>query len=191
MQWRIGDGTKTNIWTDKWIPDCPYMIQKPANCTLTQVHELLDATSRLWKQDLIRATFVPAVADKILCIPLSQRVKPDKLCWHPEKKGHYYVKSAYWIARSSVMGETLASTSTGDPYLRLWRKLWNACVPGKVHITLWRACSYLLPTKDRILSKGFNGDLGCLLCPHHFEDTAHTLLLCPIASTSSLLNHSN
>ncbi|XP_062021216.1 uncharacterized protein LOC133737727 [Rosa rugosa] len=71
----------------------------------------------------------------------------------------------------------------GDPFLPLWKRLWQANIPGKVQICLWRACNDLLPTKATLLRKGYTGDTNCLLCLAKFEDKAHIFCKCPTAQT--------
>lgn len=55
-------------------------------------------------------------------------------------------------------------------------------MPGKVQICAWRACQYLLPTRDRLMSKGYTGDISCMLCEHSVEDTKLLFGGCPTAS---------
>ncbi|XP_024177653.1 uncharacterized protein LOC112183500 [Rosa chinensis] len=86
------------------------------------------------------------------------------------------------IARTKVLENVLTSTSQGDPYKELWRRIWKATVPGKVQIYVWRACSNLLPTRAKLSTKGYQGDLQCLLCSHAYEDTSHVFCKCPIAT---------
>lgn len=45
---------------------------------------------------------------------------------------------------------------------RLWRKLWNACVPGKVKICVWRACLDALPTKSNLIKRKVSVDNLCV-----------------------------
>ena len=108
---------------------------------------------------------------------------PDKLIWKLEKKGFYSVKSAYWIARDIVLDNILASSSLGDPYNSLWKALWNSKIPGKVKKILWRASHNLLPTRDCLSLKGYEGDMGCLLCDHRFESIGHVFCGCPVAQS--------
>ncbi|KAM5577974.1 hypothetical protein ABKV19_008339 [Rosa sericea] len=82
-----------------------------------------------------------------------------------------------------VMQHVLVSTSRGDPYKELWRCVWKAKVPGKVSICAWRACNNLLPTRDRLLTKGYDGPRHCLFCNYRIEDASHLFCKCPIAST--------
>ncbi|KAL6217476.1 hypothetical protein ACLB2K_010693 [Fragaria x ananassa] len=133
LQWKIGDGKNGVIWNDKWLPlSTPEFIQKPVDCTLTRVNELINEHTREWHSNVITATFPPYIAAKIMCIPLSRKTTSDRLIWFPEKKGMFSVKTAYWIARNQVLSEVLTTTSCGNPFSVLWKKLWAAKVPGKV-----------------------------------------------------------
>ncbi|XP_062005868.1 uncharacterized protein LOC133723047 [Rosa rugosa] len=184
IQWKIGDGTQVDIWNDKWIPlSAPTPIVRPSNTTFNKVADLIDASSRQWKSTLVYSLFPNHIAERILCIPLGRNPSPDRLIWSPEKKGYYSVKSAYWIARMDVMQNVLVSPSAGDPYKELWKHIWNARVPGKVSICVWRACNNLIATRDRLVTKGYTGEVHCLLCPHGIEDVYHLFCTCPIAST--------
>ncbi|XP_062021002.1 uncharacterized protein LOC133737477 [Rosa rugosa] len=126
IQWKVGTGELIDVWKDNWIPECPrYLVQKPPHTTISMVAELIDEETQSWKEHVVQATFLPEVADKILSIPLSRSASADRYRWMPEKNGKYTVKSAYWIARQQVMGEFLTSTSSGNPYETLWKKIWN------------------------------------------------------------------
>lgn len=104
------------------------------------------------------------------------------------KAGFFFsVKSCYWIARDLVLGEIFSSSSLGDTFLRLWKSLWKAKVPGKVTICVWRACQDLLPTRAKLTTKGYSGELNCLLCNHPFETIGHIVRDCPLAK--DILSH--
>ncbi|XP_062007030.1 uncharacterized protein LOC133724342 [Rosa rugosa] len=98
-----------------------------------------------------------------------------------KKKGQYSVKSAYWIAREQVMGNFLTSTSSGNPYQPLWKKLWKSRVPGKVQICAWRAINNILPTRQQLVHKGYLGPTNCLFCTEALETTGHVFCHCPTA----------
>ncbi|XP_062005945.1 uncharacterized protein LOC133723131 [Rosa rugosa] len=138
VKWRVGDGMSINVWHDDWIPNYPqYQIQRPTNCQVGKVADLIDSNERSW-----------IIAS---------------------------------VAREHVLGDVLATTSNGDSFNELWRRLWKAKVPGKVQICVLRACNNLLPTRDRLLTKGYEGDSRCLLCRHPLEDTAHLFCQCLVA----------
>ncbi|XP_061993935.1 uncharacterized protein LOC133711868 [Rosa rugosa] len=54
-------------------------------------------------------------------------------------------------------------------------------VPAKVQICEWRACQNILRTRERLLTKGYDGETNCLLCSATLEDTTHIFFKCPIA----------
>ncbi|XP_061993843.1 uncharacterized protein LOC133711764 [Rosa rugosa] len=181
-RWRVGDGSQINIWQHQWIPHCPtYLIHRPSNTDLELVSSLMQSDRRSWNVEVVQSLFLPDISNKILAIPLSRQHAADKLIWSPERRGRFSVKSAYWIARQSVLGNTLASSSNGNPFQPLWKQIWNARVPGKVQICVWRAANDLLPTRDRLCTKGYMGDTNCLLCRHRREDTLHLFCKCPVA----------
>ncbi|KAM5569502.1 hypothetical protein ABKV19_016829 [Rosa sericea] len=181
-KWRIGDGLQVNIWRENWIPNCPqYLLQRPVDTLVEIVADLIDSHSRQWIPDIVHAVFHPNVAEKVLSIPLSRRTALDRYYWHLERRGDFTVKSAYWIARPQALNNVLVTTSNGDPFKEIWRRLWKAQVPGKVQICVWRACCNLLPTRERLTTKGYEGEIRCLLCNYMIEDTGHLFCKCPIA----------
>ncbi|KAK5794835.1 hypothetical protein PVK06_036085 [Gossypium arboreum] len=71
LGWRIRSGQKASIWVDVWIPgDDNLRIQNMNNnqC-LIKVADLVDASSKNWKSDLISFIFDEQIAKRILCIP--------------------------------------------------------------------------------------------------------------------------
>lgn len=115
-------------------------------------------------------------------IHLSCQHLRDHVTWKLDKKGYFSVKTAYWIARDYVLGDILSSSSHGDPFSLLWKTLWNAKVPGKVSICVWWPCHNLLPTREKLYTKGYTGDMDCFLCPHRLESVGHVLCDCPTTS---------
>ncbi|KAL6199833.1 hypothetical protein ACLB2K_029615 [Fragaria x ananassa] len=79
------------------------------------------------------------------------------------------------------MPNALASSSSGDLFEPLWKKLWQSKIPGKVLICAWRACNNILPTRARLTTKGYTGPVKCVSCPHEYEDIAHIMYACPLA----------
>lgn len=78
----------------------------------------------------------------------------DRRIWHYEHNGKFSVWSVYYVVQALVYSEGEdASVSTSLPDDRrdkFWRKLWNACVLGKVMICAWCACMEALPTKSNL-----------------------------------------
>lgn len=54
---------------------------------------------------------------------------------------------------------------------KLLKRLWNACVPGKVKICAWRACLDSLPTRTNIAKRRVVVDNLCGFCGSQDEST--------------------
>lgn len=65
----------------------------------------------------------------------------------------------------------------------LWKKLWNACVPGKVKIGAWRGCLDVLPTRTKLVKKSWIQQDDCLFCGGQPETIEHILRDCSMAAT--------
>ncbi|CAB4313258.1 unnamed protein product [Prunus armeniaca] len=79
-----------------------------------------------------------------------------------KKKGDLTVRSAYEVARQSLFEETGEGTSNRSLFYgvstKAWSRLWQVCVPPKVKVLVWRTFLNILPTKERLFSKGIQGD---------------------------------
>ena len=76
--WRVGDGTRINIWSDAWIPNMvtrrPRTPRTPRGRTvLSKVSDLISPITGTWDEQLIRDVFWDEDVQDILSIP----VKPD------------------------------------------------------------------------------------------------------------------
>lgn len=83
------------------------------------VSELINQELMLYNAPLLSSIFFKDVAHQILCIPLSLNVTSDSLCWKLEKKGFFSVKSVYWVASDMVLGDILATSSSGGSFIPL------------------------------------------------------------------------
>ena len=97
--WRVGDGSKINIWSDPWIPSSTNrkIATRRGNILLSHVSELIDMDNGSWDEDLIRDTFWPIDANRILNIPLAHGMMEDFIGWHYNKNGIFSVRSCYHI----------------------------------------------------------------------------------------------
>ena len=74
----------------------------------------------MWREGLVRETFLPFEADKILRIPISISGVNDELCWVLNADGILRVKDVYSHA---LLSNDFASCSIGpDP---IWSKIWK------------------------------------------------------------------
>ena len=180
--WRIGDGRSINIWQADWIPGFPpHTLEKPDNTIFELVSDLMDESTHSWNVHAVYACFPSHIAELVLSIPLSRRVRGDLPAWKFDKRGFFSVKSAYQVARDLYFGHYNASTSQGDPYIAVWRALWRAKVPNKVAIFSWRAAHNLLPVRAALNNKGYDGDLTCVVCHQSMETLEHLFCNCSVA----------
>jgi hypothetical protein len=105
--WRVGDGSKINIWTDPWSPrDTSRRPITPRGTTLlSKVTYLIDPSTGSWDEDLLKQTFRTDDVDLILSIPVHTELD-DIVAWHYDKKGLFSVKSAYKVYRRKQIAES-------------------------------------------------------------------------------------
>ncbi|KAA3484417.1 Zinc finger CCCH domain-containing protein 7 [Gossypium australe] len=86
MCWRVGSGKHIRIWNEAWVSSTEdYMIQlSKIDQNLVYVLNLIEQNSNCWKEELIRSTFHPEDAERILWIPLPIEQKTDRLLWRGE-----------------------------------------------------------------------------------------------------------
>lgn len=92
---RIGDGTSTLIWQDRWMPG--HFGGRPLTSRDGQQVELVSdllTESGGWNEQLITEIFFHVDAFAILKLPVYGR-GGDVWAWEAEKHGNYSVKSAY------------------------------------------------------------------------------------------------
>lgn len=64
---------------------------------------------------------------------------------------------------------------------KFWKKLWKACVPGKVKICVWRACLDFLPTRLNLCKRIVMIEHLCVVCGGQVESIEHVLRDCNVA----------
>ena len=101
----IGNGEKVRIWEDRWLPR-PYSFRpvtagRAADPT-KRVAELIDKDSGVWKEQVLRASFLPCDVEIIFSLPLCQAWPEDKLIWHFSTNGKFSVKSTYQVERANL-----------------------------------------------------------------------------------------
>jgi hypothetical protein len=133
---RIGDGSSTNIWQDRWIPNAigNKPVCKKDGATASTVADLLNVDGILWNEEALHQNLLPFDAEAVRQIPLG-RVQQDFWAWSREKHGLYSVKSAYHLlaetelqSRSYTTGASSLSVADKDPR---WLKLWRQRVPQR------------------------------------------------------------
>ena len=142
---------------------------------------LIDHDLRSWRADLVKSIFLPFEADTILNIPISYNLSEDKLIWVGNRKGAFTVKSVYYVALNLVDCTDEGESSFGDPWERLWRKIWHLNIPPKVKFFAWRACLNALPTMVNLKKRGIGENGLCPCCGSELEAISHSLIRYEVA----------
>ncbi|KAK1602970.1 hypothetical protein QYE76_018463, partial [Lolium multiflorum] len=185
VRWGIGDGKKTKILTDKWIPEVPPYTLRPRIPLMpdqTVDTMMVDGTSS-WDSELIRTIFDDEVAAKILQVPISRHGGDDFASWPWTRFGTYSVRSAYHLARSERVASDRSKHGQGSSSVvsdnsKIWKKLWASKAPGKMKITLWRFAHDCLPCGHQLQKRHVPTPSTCVYCNKH-ETVEHALLFCP------------
>ena len=144
------------------------------------VSELIDPDLKGWRRDFIMAHFHKDDAEAILRLPLSHRLVPDAIAWLHNKRGVYFVKSGYHVARQILKTEDWVESSSGPTSYQVWPKLWKLHVPNKIKVFAWRAC-HILPTRDNLVRRKIVETDVCVLCSREAETGVHALWECAVA----------
>jgi hypothetical protein len=106
IHWGIGDGAKTKILTDSWIPGLkPYMLQP-----LVPIPQDVKA----WNVELVRSIFDGDTASKVLQVPISRHGGADHMSWPHARFGKYTVRSAYHLAREDRFAVDRSKSGLGS-----------------------------------------------------------------------------
>ena len=175
---RIGDGTTTSIWREKWIAN--HFSGRPISPETQEVQLVSDllTPSGQWNESLIREIFVHFDAEAILRTPC-RGLNADTWSWAKEKHGMYIVRSAYQMLNDKcrlLQGDGPGSSSDGD-----WKLIWKLEVPPKVRIFWWRVMHEFLPAKQILHRRHIERIAACEVCGAERETIRHVLLECTMA----------
>ncbi|KAK9988307.1 hypothetical protein SO802_028546 [Lithocarpus litseifolius] len=180
-RWRVGNGKRIHIWEDKWLPtpSTHKVISTPRDFDdFPMVSSLIDANSKWWKPDLVKALFLQSEASEILKIPLNLNLPEDSLIWLGNRRGSFLVKSAYYVAKELVEFEAACASSSNHLASPFWKKIWHVNAPPKIKIFAWRVCLDALPTMLNLRRRGLNTAGFCQICDKELESISHALFHC-------------
>ncbi|MBA0551047.1 hypothetical protein Golob_021950 [Gossypium lobatum] len=135
LYWRVGTGDQISIWDDLCISgaDADKLSNISNNEGIKLVSDLIDATNRTWKFDIIANTFNADIVRKILQIPLVEAAHDDFQVWRGEPSGEFSVRSSYKLLQEANLGP---SNNIQTEIKDFYRKLWNLHLPSKIIITI-------------------------------------------------------
>ena len=153
LRWNIGNGRKTKIWVDRWIPiPNSFMVAspRPQNFESELVEYFIDRETGGWDTSAVKNVFLPFEVEAILSIPISPSLPKDALIWAWTKKGDFMVKSAYQVALKWLAEDRGREAGGEELNVRrkkeFWTAIWGLNCPNKVKMFMWRACKNILPT---------------------------------------------
>ncbi|KAL0425618.1 UNVERIFIED_CONTAM: hypothetical protein Sradi_1096600 [Sesamum radiatum] len=91
----------------------------------------------------------------------------------------FSVRNAYNLA--CTLEDRPCSSSLHQNEHSWWRRLWQAKLPNKIKVFIWRACSNAIPTGKSLASSIPSLTVCCPFCKDCEEDVLHTMVLCPFA----------
>nr|VDD37257.1 unnamed protein product [Brassica oleracea] len=181
---KIGSGSDTVVWWDRWIldsiPRVPDYRQGSVVDLTLRVEDLLIPGTGVWNQELVFRTFTRKDAEIIM------KIKPEishtnSVVWGLSRNGSYTSKSGY--ALLEIIEEINTSQVEIIPPVekKLWSTLWKTKTTPKLRHFLWRILSGALAVKERLRSRGIQLNITCSSCNNGVEDIGHVLFHCPFA----------
>ncbi|KAJ0008133.1 hypothetical protein Pint_29753 [Pistacia integerrima] len=152
LMWRIGDGSKAQIWQDKWLPS--------------------SSSFKIQSQCL--------EVNTICQIPISIFNRPDKIVWRCSQNGLFLVRSAYHLQVESQLSSRGQSSYAANENKK-WKKLSKLPITNAEKLFLWKACQDILPTKCNLVKKMVIEDPFCPFSCSEEEDVLHALWGCATA----------
>jgi hypothetical protein len=87
MIWRIGSGSRVQIWRDPWIAQPPSrrLSLKKGRLRLRWVSQLMLPDGSEWNEQLLKECMYPHNVNEVLKIRLSERIQDDHIAWFYER----------------------------------------------------------------------------------------------------------
>ncbi|KAJ9536666.1 hypothetical protein OSB04_un000139 [Centaurea solstitialis] len=172
---RVGNGTSTNAWEDRWLT-CGHLsqfisyrfIHNAGFSMTTTVSQLLDTFHNGWPDSWVaRYPFLANVN-----VPMINHLIDDMPYWSIDgsEDGYYSARMAY----EAIVGNM--------PKLHWTSSVWFKGHIPKHSFCLWTACLLRLPTQDRVaLWKEEPPDLLCVFCGLTSDSHNHLFFECPFS----------
>jgi len=179
-RWKIGDGSKINMWSMPWIrdlPSCKPLTPPPPQYGDVTVNSLMNFDMNSWNSMLLHSLLSATDAAAVLSIPPYPHRREDIRIWKATNDGHYSVKSAYRVCIDLFHSSTTHNANNS------WMTLWNLQVPHRVRPFLWRLAHQCLPTHTNLITRGIHCDDSCVTCDALAETHMHTFFVCSKAIT--------
>ncbi|KAK8542594.1 hypothetical protein V6N13_136842 [Hibiscus sabdariffa] len=143
------------------------------------VSDLIDASTKTWKLDVLNELFDEELVSKICSIPLSKLGMCDEFVWRLDGSGSYTVKSGYRLLRGdvpSVYG--MNSPTPSSTLLQFYSEMWAVKLPAKVKITMWKVINNFMTTFANLQFRRLNVINNCVFYHSASETIGHTMRDC-------------
>jgi len=127
--WEVGDGRSIKIDDHRWLPHPPQF--KPDADKNLRMCDLFNPDTSQWHGQLLSHTFLPTTMATITHINLGTTTSRDKIIWKENKKGIFWVKSAYRVALRMRQAEQVEHSSARQDK-KLWNRIWQLQVPPRL-----------------------------------------------------------
>jgi hypothetical protein len=137
-----------------------------------------------WDVDKVTTHFVPLDVADILRTPVGLAGSTDFLAWNFTKNGVFSVKTAYHLAmqrKKADRGASESSSSCDDH--KGWLSLWDAQVPNKIKVHVWRLVMNGLAVGTELSHRKIKDDIVCLACGRT-ESLVHRFWSCPHSASA-------
>ena len=178
-RFRVGNGKSIKIWQHHWLP-----IKHPPLISFPNIESMEDATVNCsidnntgkWDVEMLNGVLIPAEAELVQPIPLSQCQTKDVLYWPFTVDGQYNCKFGYKFLKD--LEEISEDGTHVEVDKKFWKSIWSLEIPNKYKNLLWRACRTSLPTKQNLVWRTILQNSSCDRCSLQLEDTLHSLWSC-------------
>ncbi|GMJ10691.1 hypothetical protein like AT4G29090 [Hibiscus trionum] len=176
LKWRISSGHSINIWNDYWLPGKELKkIESPPHPQYYRVSQLFNAAKKGWDMEILTRLFTEKEVKAILEIHIPAARMEDLLVWGFESTGIYSVSSGY----KALLDLSIRNTTSTI----VFKTIWQANLPKKVKIQVWRFVMNFVPTKGNLYTKSITTNPYCQNCQLVVEDNAHVIRDCVLATS--------
>jgi hypothetical protein len=172
-EYKLNSGKLMSFWLDTWMGKDPLCVAYPIlyDLCLKQNSSVCEVAAAGWVVHF-KIRLPPVLRDqwyelaaKLNTITLKDDKDEVRWKWSSSKK--FTDRSVY---------QQLASNEGGEAF----RDIWKAKIPLKIKIFMWMVAQKAILTKDNMIIRKWQGDLGCYFCGDD-ENIDHLLFHCPVA----------
>uniref|UniRef100_A0A803PK87 CCHC-type domain-containing protein n=1 Tax=Cannabis sativa TaxID=3483 RepID=A0A803PK87_CANSA len=135
--------------------------------TLRTVSDLFLQSQGVWNQRYVCYLFGDSLGMQITSIEIVGDLGKDRLVWKRTPSGCFLAKEAYWADLEHRFGEAQ----------KVWKLIWSSRIHLRAGLFLWRMCSDVLPTIDKL---GRVDENWCLLCNCAAGSSLHIFFECSL-----------